>query len=144
MLRHHGKARADVADDIQSFAFWEAYFSNSIEGTEFPVDEADNIVFVGYEPPQRPNDARDVLRTFALAAGASRAHVPGSVDEFIRLLRAEHAQMLASRPEIAPGEFKTQPNQAGNTSFVAPTLVEGTLRQGYEPDARRRLVSRGR
>jgi fido (protein-threonine AMPylation protein) len=30
-----------------------------------------------------------------------------------------------------PGQFKTRPNQAGATIFVAPELVLGTLHQGY-------------
>ena len=40
--------------------------------------------------------------------------------------------MLAARPEVAPGEFKTKPNRAGNTVFVAPELVRGTLQKGLE------------
>jgi len=39
--------------------------------------------------------------------------------------------MLAERPEIGPGEFKIEPNRAGYAEFVAPDLVEGTLREGY-------------
>jgi hypothetical protein len=132
VIRYGARERPDTVDDIRSFAFWEAYFSNYIEGTVFPVDEAERIVFEGYEPPQRPKDARDVLGTFVLAVERSRADVPQNADEFIEMLRREHARMLASRPEIAPGEFKTDPNQAGNTSFVDPRLVEGTLRQGFE------------
>jgi fido (protein-threonine AMPylation protein) len=31
-----------------------------------------------------------------------------------------------------PGEFKTQINRAGNTVFVTPELVVGTLDKGYE------------
>jgi hypothetical protein len=131
-IRYGAKERPDVADDITNFAFWESYFSNYIEGTDFEVDEAERIVFDGYDPPQRPKDARDILGTFVLAVEESRADVAHDADAFIALLRREHGQMLASRPEVNPGEFKTRPNQAGNTSFVAPQLVEGTLRQGYE------------
>lgn len=132
VVRYASRERPDVVDDVQNFAFWEAYFSNYIEGTEFPVAEAERIVFEGYEPPQRPKDARDILGTFVLASESSRAEVPQSADDFIEMLRREHARMLASRPDIAPGEFKTEPNQAGNTAFVDPRFVQGTLRQGYE------------
>jgi len=131
-IRYGAKQRPDVIDDIRNFAFWEAYFSNYIEGTEFAVEEAERIVFEGYQPPERPKDARDILGTFILAVEDSRTEVPQDADNFIDVLRREHARMLASRPEIAPGEFKTVPNQAGNTSFVDPRFVEGTLRQGFE------------
>ena len=39
---------------------------------------------------------------------------------------------MGGRPEHFPGELKTRPNQAGNTVFVAPELVEATLYRGYE------------
>jgi len=55
-----------------------------------------------------------------------------SADEFIELLRHWHRLILGGRPDKRPGELKRHPNQAGNTLFVAPDLVEGTLRQGYE------------
>lgn len=34
--------------------------------------------------------------------------------------------------QVAPGRFKERPNVAGNSVFVAPDLVRGTLRQGFE------------
>src|SRR5207248_1584939 len=40
--------------------------------------------------------------------------------------------VLASRPEVAPGQLKTTPNRAGDTRFVDPAYVVGTLRHGYE------------
>lgn len=39
---------------------------------------------------------------------------------------------MAARPDTNPGEFKTEPNFAGNTAFVEPELVTGTLRRGFE------------
>ena len=33
---------------------------------------------------------------------------------------------------MRPGKFKTVHNQAGMTLFVAPDLVEGTLRKGFQ------------
>ena len=39
--------------------------------------------------------------------------------------------MLRDRPEIGPGQWKTEPNRAGSTHFVDPELVEGTLREGF-------------
>ena len=53
MLRHKGERRY--------LPFFESYFSNFIEGTEFEVDEALAIVFEGRIPKDRPADAHDVL-----------------------------------------------------------------------------------
>jgi fido (protein-threonine AMPylation protein) len=39
---------------------------------------------------------------------------------------------MAGRPELTPGEYKVSANRAGNTEFVAPALVRGTLHQGWE------------
>src|SRR5664280_2330439 len=39
---------------------------------------------------------------------------------------------LGGRPEMSPGGFKERANCAGSTEFVAPGLVEGTLRSGFE------------
>jgi Fic family protein len=52
-------------------------------------------------------------------------------DEFVQLLRSRHASILAGRPNKNPGMFKKLPNRAGNTTFVLPELVEGTLRAGW-------------
>lgn len=37
---------------------------------------------------------------------------------------------MKERPEVYPGEFKTQPNRAGNTEFVHSRLIRGTLVEG--------------
>ena len=46
--------RAEPADPERVFAFFEAYLSNFIEGTEFEVSEAEEIVFGGVIPEERP------------------------------------------------------------------------------------------
>ena len=48
---------AKKSDNIENLAFFEAYFSNFIEGTEFPVEEAHEIIFEGAIPQDRPEDA---------------------------------------------------------------------------------------
>jgi hypothetical protein len=114
-------------------AFFEAYFSNFIEGTEFAVSEAEEIVFAGRAPKDRPADAHDVLGTYQLVSDASEMRRrPRSFDEFISILKNRHAVIMAKRPEKAPGEFKTEGNRAGSTVFVAPELVNGTLKKGFE------------
>jgi hypothetical protein len=114
-------------------AFFEAYFSNYIEGTDFPVEMAEAIVFEGYTPPARPDDARDVRYTFRLTNDAAgRRRTPRSFDEFEELLSTRHVVLLASRQEIGPGRYKDDPNRAGGTLFVHPDHVRGTLARGFE------------
>ncbi|MGK2958237.1 MAG: Fic family protein, partial [Acidimicrobiales bacterium] len=121
------------AERRATLPFWEAYFSNFIEGTEFTPEEAERIVFEGEVPAARPEDAHDVLGTYRLVSDeAEMRRRTGSADEFIELLCDWHRLILGGRPEKRPGELKLHPNQAGNTVFVAPDRVEGTLRRGYE------------
>lgn len=116
-----------------STAFIEAYFSNYIEGTRFPVGVAKSIVFDGLIPERRPKDGRDVLATFRqVATVEDMKHVPRTFEEFEAALRGRHHALMEARPEIMPGEYKTVENQAGNTLFVQPRQVRGTLRSGFE------------
>jgi hypothetical protein len=120
------------SDDRAARAFFEAYFSNYIEGTEFTVAEAERIVFEGDLPPQRPRDAHDVVGTYRLVADpVERRRIPTTADELVAILRDQHGAMLRERPEIAPGHWKQSPNQVGGREFVRPDLVEGTLREGF-------------
>lgn len=113
--------------------FYEAYFSNYIEGTEFSVDQAAAICFAGEIPEGRPKDAHDVLGTYEIVRDpVEMATVPRSGEVLIDLLRERHAVLMGGRPELGPGMFKTQANRAGLTEFVAPELVRGTLKRGFE------------
>lgn len=112
--------------------FFDAYFSNFIEGTEFTVDEAAAIVFGGEIPAARPADAHDIMGTYRVVADDSEMRRrPQSFDELLQLLTARHARIMEGRPEKRPGEFKELANRAGGTQFVAPELVLGTLSLGY-------------
>jgi Fic/DOC family protein len=114
-------------------SFFEAYFSNFIEGTEFHVEEAREIVFEGVVPPSRPEDAHDVIATYRLVSDpAEMSRVPSNGDDLISLLRSRHSVLMEGRPEKMPGIFKQSPNRVGNIQFVAPSLVEGTLRAAYD------------
>ena len=126
--------------------FYEAYFSNFIEGTEFEVDEAAAIVFDGRIPQDRPEDAHDVLGTFRVVADtAEMARIPTTFEQLVESLRSRHARVMEGRPDKAPGTFKATQNRAGDTLFVAPQLVLGTLARGFEllrslPDAFQRAA----
>jgi hypothetical protein len=131
--------RPDVLPTDVEFAiisFFDAYFSNFIEGTRFAVDEAHAIVFDGQIPAARPEDAHDVLGTFSLVG--NRALMRRSVatfpdyDTFEAALRDAHARIMAARPDKRPGTFKDAQNVAGETVFVAPALVRGTLHHGFQ------------
>ena len=96
-------------------AFFEAYFSNFIEGTEFAVDEASAIVFDGVIPANRPADAHDVLGTFRLVSNAEEMkRLPKNAKTFSELLRRRHRAIMEGRPEKSPGEFKDRPDQVGD------------------------------
>lgn len=131
-------ARQDFAqrpaphDPERLFAFFEAYFSNWIEGTVFEVDQAEEIVFEGRIPPQRPADAHDIQGTFeTITDPALRGTPPASADELESYVREAHRRIMGGRPQSAPGEYKQQPNRAGMTAFVQPDLVRGTLHEGF-------------
>lgn len=125
-------SRPPPGDPERLFAFFEAYFSNWIEGTEFGVEEAEEIVFDGRVPAQRPADAHDVQGTFeAITDPHLRSTAPADADELEQLIRETHRRIMGGRPEVGPGEYKDAPNRAGATTFVHPDLVRGTLREGF-------------
>jgi len=113
------------------FAFLESYFSNFIEGTEFDVQEARGFVLEGKPIEERPKDSHDVIGVFRQASSPAWAlQVLAGGEAVEAQLRARHADQMQERPEVSPGEFKVKANRAGNTEFVAPRLVRGTLVEG--------------
>lgn len=120
-------------DHVGNKAFFDAYFSNYIEGTIFEIDEAEEIIFDHKIPATRPADAHDIIGTHRVVADpAEMRRVPRRFDDLVDLLRARHATIMSRRPEAQPGLFKTRPNRAGETQFVDPAAVLGTLRKGHE------------
>jgi hypothetical protein len=123
---------AREADGV-ALPFFEAYFSNFIEGTEFAVEEAEDIIFRGHIPQTRPEDAHDVIGTWKVVSNRGEmSRLPRSFEDLLALLKSRHAQIMEGRPDKGPGTFKADPNRAGATLFVAPDLVQGTLAKGYE------------
>lgn len=124
---------AEDAERRRLLPFYEAYFSNDIEGTEFTLDEAAAIVFEEQVPAGRPEDAHDILGTYRIVSDEHEmARTPGDANELIDLLRSQHRQLLEARPDKRPGRFKERANRAGSTVFVAPDLVEERLRRGFD------------
>ena len=128
--------RVTAGPTFANVSFFDAYFSNYIEGTEFEVEEARAIVFDGLIPARRPADAHDVLGTYRLVGDATWLGRAVTADRsaagFLERVRTCHATLMAGRPEVGPGEWKTKANQAGGTRFVEPELVPGTLTKGWE------------
>jgi hypothetical protein len=132
LLVEHFRPRREQPGSLPVLPFIEAYFSNWIEGTEFELGEAEEIVFQRAIPEGRFTDAHDILGTFDLVNDSiRRRELPGDADGLIVLLLSRHAAMLERRPEARPGQFKERVNRAGATTFVHPDLVEGTLREGF-------------
>ena len=120
-------------NEYRDIAFFESYFSNYIEGTEFEVDEAKRIVETGIPIANRNEDSHDILGTFQLVSNRSEMQrYPRSAQELLDILRRRHAILLSGRPDLNPGQFKQVNNRAGNTEFVDVKLVQGTLEVGFD------------
>ncbi len=114
------------------FAFLEAYFSNFVEGTRFSIEEAEQIALHNRIVDSRPKDSHDLLGVFHLILDLRfRSSLP-SPDDILEGLCERHRRMLDRRPEVNPGEFKMTTNFAGQTEFVSPELVRGTLLEGIK------------
>lgn len=113
--------------------FYESYFSNYIEGTEFSLEEARQIVDSQRPPSSRPADGHDILGTHRCVSDpVGRSTTSDDPDELIEMLRQRHATIMAGRPDVQPGQWKTAANSVGSYVFVEPKLVEGTLLRGFD------------
>lgn len=120
-------------ESFRLFSFFESYFSNYIEGTEFEIDEAKQIVDSGMPIPRRNEDSHDILGTFRILSNrAEMSRLPSTVDDLYSILQSRHSVILSGRPQLEPGMFKTKNNRAGNTEFVDYHLVKGTLNYGFK------------
>ncbi|HVE08848.1 MAG TPA: Fic family protein [Paraburkholderia sp.] len=118
---------------LENFAFFEAYFSNFIEGTTFEVEEAEQIVFDGAIILNRSEDSHDILGSFRAASTTPWRNRPATTaDEFLDWLKSVNALVMQARPDKRPGQWKEKRNMAGNTLFVVPEQVPATLAEGFE------------
>lgn len=118
---------------FRNFAFFESYFSNYIEGTEFEIEDAYQIIETGQPMLARNADSHDVLGTFQIVASRREMRrTPSTANELIEILQDRHRIMMAARPDRNPGKFKMLNNHAGDSHFVDYTLVRGTLIKGFD------------
>jgi Fic family protein len=72
------------------------------------------------------------MGTFQAATSAQwRNRPPQNEEQFLDWLKSVNALVMQARPDKHPGQWKEKPNQAGNSLFVLPELVAGTLREGF-------------
>lgn len=129
----HRTNRNRDEESFRLFSFFESYFSNYIEGTEFEIEEAKQIVDSGIPIPRRDEDSHDILGTFRILSNRMEMNrTPATVEELYSILQSRHAMLLNGRPGLNPGIFKTMNNRAGNTEFVDYRLVKGTFNYGFK------------
>lgn len=130
------KDRQDINREtkaFRNFAFFEAYFSNYIEGTIFEIEEAKSIVQTETPIPNRDEDSHDILGTYKLVSNQKEmSTTPSNADELLNILQYRHQILLAARTSKKPGQFKDKNNRAGETHFVDYNLVRGTLIKGFD------------
>ena len=118
---------------FRNFAFFEAYFSNYIEGTEFELEDAKKIIETETPMPNRDEDSHDVLGTYKLVSNREEMIItPDKSEELLEILLYRHKVLLSARTSKKPGEFKDKNNRVGETHFVDHTLVKGTLIKGFD------------
>lgn len=118
---------------FKNFSFFEAYFSNYIEGTIFEIEEAKKIIETATPLPTRDEDSHDILGTYSLVSNHEEMKtIPGTAEELLSILQYRHKILLAARTSKNPGQFKDRNNRAGETHFVDHTLVKGTLVKGFD------------
>lgn len=118
---------------FKNFAFFEAYFSNYIEGTIFELEEAKSIIKTETPIANRDEDSHDVLGTYRIVSNLKEMNkTPVTQDELLNILQYRHHILLEARKSKKPGQFKDKNNRAGDTHFVDFNLVRGTLIKGFD------------
>ncbi len=118
---------------FKNFAFFEAYFSNYIEGTIFELEEAKSIIKTEIPIANRDEDSHDILGTYRIVSNLKEMNqTPATHDELLKILQYRHHILLEARKSKKPGQFKDKNNRAGDTHFVDFNLVRGTLIKGFD------------
>lgn len=121
-----------ITTAFRNFAFFEAYFSNYIEGTKFELDEAKQIIESQTPMPDRDEDSHDILGTYNIVRDKNEMSIiPANANELLKIIQYRHEILLSARISKKPGQFKNVNNQAGDTYFVDFNLVRGTLIEAF-------------
>ena len=125
--------RNDSEKAFKNFAFYEAYFSNYIEGTVFELEDAKTIIKTGIPMLTKHEDSHDILGTYQIVSDKKEMSItPSTSEELLHILKYRHALLFKHRKQNNPGEFKDRNNRAGETHFVDLNLVRGTLIKGFD------------
>ncbi len=118
----------------RNILFYEAYFSNYIEGTEFEIGEAENIIFDAKHRYERHHDGHDIKNTYSILTEIyEKPMIFRSYEDFIRNLKRIHMKLMGHRKDkIRVGEFKKKVNLSGSMKFVLPSQLHMTLEKAYE------------
>jgi len=120
------------ASSWRNLAFFESYFSNHITKPDFKIDEAEQIIFQNSEIENRRQDSHDVMAVYNIVQDDTvMSTVPNSPDELLDFLVQRHALIMNGRPDKRPGLLKNEANRAGDSVFVSPDQVEGTLSRAF-------------
>lgn len=131
----HEQRLAWTCEETEHRAFFEAYFTNFIEGTRLDLHEAYGLT---EDPPRRlnahPKDEHDVAAMLAMIRNNTErlglSLDEHSADTWIESLLSTHDKLFTHRKkEVMSGHFKDAVNRVGNTVFTAPDQVVGSLRK---------------
>ena len=118
----------------RNILFYEAYFSNYIEGTEFEIGEAENIIFDAKHRYERHRDGHDIKNTYKILTEIyDKPMIFSSYEDFVSSLKQIHIKLMGHREdEILVGEFKQKVNLSGSMKFVLPSQLNMTLQKAYQ------------
>ena len=105
-----------------------------IEGTEFEIGEAENIIFDAKHRYERHQDGHDIKNTYTILTEIyDNPMLFSSYEDFISSLKSIHRKLMGHREDkILVGEFKKKVNLSGSMKFVLPSQLNMTLQKAYE------------
>ena len=132
---NHSQEVAWTRQEREHRAFFEAYFTNFIEGTRLDLHDAYGLM---ENPPRRlnthPKDEHDVAAMLDMIQDDTKRLALSledhSAEDWMEALLTTHGKLFVHRKdEVMAGYFKNAVNRVGNTIFSAPDQVVGSLRK---------------
>lgn len=119
-------------DITYRFYFWESYYSNYIEGTEFEIEEAIEIVNTNKIYKWKEIDTYHVRnyfnfiqKTYKKIYWNKEYFLNLNVDEFVKIIKIIHKNITS--PSNIAWKFKTKVNRVWTYYYVFPENVIDTL-----------------